>query len=165
MASEVRARYRAPPKSLRPDPETQGGGASGRRREPNETRGDYEVGYGKPPEHTRFRKGESGNPKGRPKGSKNLKTELAEELQERVAVKEGGRRCEVSKQRAMIKSLMARALQGDARAATLIINMVARFLDQTEENDLEAPLSADDLAILERFKAKVRGEYGKRKRL
>ena len=41
---------------------------------------DYDVGYKKPPKHGRFRKGRSGNAKGRPKGGKNLKTELMEEL-------------------------------------------------------------------------------------
>ena len=44
----------------------------------------YEVGYGKPPKHTRFQPGQSGNPRGRPKGTKNLKTDLEEELSERV---------------------------------------------------------------------------------
>ncbi len=43
---------------------------------------DYEVGYGKPPRHTRFQPGRSGNPRGRPKDTKNLKTDLIEELAE-----------------------------------------------------------------------------------
>ena len=60
---------------------------------PPEAARDYEVGYGKPPRHTRFKKGQSGNPRGRPSGSKNLKTLLNEALNERVVVtEEGGRR-------------------------------------------------------------------------
>ena len=46
----------------------------------------YEVGYGKPPRHTRFIKGQSGNPRGRPTGAKNLKTLLSEALNETVIV-------------------------------------------------------------------------------
>ncbi len=77
---------------------------------------DYEIGYGKPPEHTQFKKGQSGNSKGRPKGSKNLTADRTEELAEMIVVTEGGRRRPISKQRAMIKSLFrflgAAALSG-----------------------------------------------------
>jgi hypothetical protein len=73
--------------------------------------GDYEVGYGKPPERTRFKKGKSGNPKGRSKGAKNLKTDLIEELQENITVREGDRTVRISKQRAIVKTLVAKTLK------------------------------------------------------
>ena len=117
---------------------------------------DYEVGYGKPPKHTRFKPGSSGNPKGRSKGSKNFGSELLEELQEQIAVKESGRRRTVSKQRAVLKSLIARAMQGDTRAASLIATMVSRFLRQDDEPEEQTDLSGDDLAILEDYARRVR---------
>ena len=116
----------------------------------------YEVGYGKPPVSTRFKSGKSGNSKGRPKGVKNLKTELTEELQERVRVREGGKTRTVSKQRAMLKRLSEKALQGDTKSASLIINMVARFLTPDEGDDATPELSPEDLAILDDFRARVR---------
>src|SRR5262249_42455656 len=73
----------------------------------------YKIGYGKPPKGTQFKKGTSGNPKGRPKGSLNLSTDLAAELSEQITLREGGRSRRVSKQRALIKSLLSKALQGD----------------------------------------------------
>ena len=86
---------------------------------------EYDVGYGRPPKHGRFAPGQSGNPKGRKKGSKNLATDLAEELAEKIRVREGVRERSVSKQRAILKALVAKALKGDTRAAHLLIGLVA----------------------------------------
>ena len=78
--------------------------------------GDYKVGYGRPPEHTRFRKGQSGNPQGRPKGAKDLGGVFHRLLGEVVNVREGERSRSMTKGEAMLQALMARALRGDARA-------------------------------------------------
>jgi hypothetical protein len=101
MAREVRRRSRPPP------PPT----ATVADAEPDAAKdvADYEVGYKTPPKDTQFKPGQSRNPNGRPKGARNLKTDLADELQERIVLREGGERRTVSKQRAMLK-LMERAL-------------------------------------------------------
>jgi hypothetical protein len=76
---------------------------------PSENKGDYEVGYGKPPRDTRFPKGQSGNPRGRPSGAKNLKTLLSEALNEPVIVTENGGRRKVTKRQAIITQLVNRS--------------------------------------------------------
>ena len=116
---------------------------------------DYEVGYGKPPKHTRFKPGESGNPKGRPKGTKNLATDLSEELAEKIVVNEGGKQLKISKQRAMIKSLLAKALKGDTRAATVLLKLLIDAEQATTKNAVVESLSEDDQAILARFAERV----------
>ena len=116
---------------------------------------DYKVGYKKPPKSGQFQPGQSGNKKGRPKGARNLKTELAEELRERIPIKEGGKQKKVSKQRAMIKALTAKAVQGDTKAATLIINMSYRLLsDQVDAPEVEN-LTAEDRRILKAFEQRL----------
>lgn len=119
--------------------------------------GDYEVGYGKPPKGAQFQKGQSGNSAGRPKGTKNLKTDLLEELQERVLVREAGGERQLSKQRALLKSITAKAIKGDTRAANIILSMVLRVLEEDPDGGVEYPLSSEEWAILRGLDARLPG--------
>lgn len=67
------------------------------------------VGYGRPPRNTRWRKGQSGNPSGRPKGSRNLHTEVIEALTAPVEVIVGGKTVTMSKFAAVLNAAIARA--------------------------------------------------------
>lgn len=96
---------------------------------------DEEVGYGKPPKSTRFKEGQSGNPKGRPKEAKNLATIVAEVCRERVKVKsENGKYYYMTKIEAIMKQLTNQAAKGDikaVRASFAIINMFPEFKEPT----------------------------------
>jgi hypothetical protein len=101
---------------------------------------DYRVGYACPPKQHQFRPGQSGNPAGRPKGARNIKTELVEELSELVTVEDGNKIVEVSKSRAVIKTLLRLAIAGDARAIATVMGSCARALgNDSADDEVEAP--------------------------
>jgi hypothetical protein len=112
---------------------------------------DYEVGYKRPPMNTRFRKGQTGNPHGRPKGARNIKTDLAEELGERIGITVQGSHRKITKQRALIKAQVANAIKGDPRAAALVWNMSCRMFHPEDTTQEIANQSPEDAAIVEAF--------------
>ena len=118
------------------------------------TRADYEVGYGKPPKHTRFTPGQSGNPKGRPKGTRNFKTDLKATLKAPVKVTRDGKPRKVSTQEAMLLRLREKALAGDARALDRLISLAQTY--NNEELTAASGMSADDTMLLELFKSRVK---------
>jgi hypothetical protein len=84
------------------------------------------VGYKRPPNATRFRKGKSGNSKGRPKGSENLSKILQDVLGERISVSEGGKLKRMSKAEALVQLMFNHALKGDIKA----IGGILEFADK-----------------------------------
>src|SRR3984893_10852151 len=99
---------------------------------PPDSEGDYGGGYGKPPRETRFGKGQSGNPRGRPSGAKNFKTLLSDALNEPVIVTENGGRLKVTKRQAIITQLVNRSATADWRAIKILLDLVRDIEGQTE---------------------------------
>ena len=119
---------------------------------------DYEVGYGKPPRHTRFKKGQSGNPRGRSNGSNNLSTLLSEALNEPVIVAEDGGRRTISKHRAIITQLVNRSAKGDLRALKILLDILQEIERRTEPASSETSFSPSDDKVIAQLKARLQGE-------
>jgi len=115
---------------------------------------DYKVGYGRPPQHSQFRPGQSGNPAGRPKGLNNLATDVKRTLEEPVRVKEGGRPRKISTQRGVLMRLREKALLGDDHALDLLLKLEHRFNNEASEI-VAQDLPADDQAILADYRAEI----------
>jgi hypothetical protein len=101
---------------------------------------NYDVGYGKPPENTRFKPGQSGNPRGRPKGSRNkipalneerLKTIILEEAYRTITVNDGDRRVTLPMAQAVVRTLALNAAKGNQRA----LNLFTELLLSTERDN------------------------------
>jgi hypothetical protein len=92
----------------------------------NKPPGDYEVGYGKPPKSGQFKKGQSGCPSGGKKKPPTLHELLAAELDQIVSVKTaGGKIIKMTKAQAMAKRIVRDALDGDHKAQTLALKILA----------------------------------------
>jgi hypothetical protein len=121
------------------------------------------VGYCNPPEHTRFRKGLSGNPNGRPKGALNMATVLERMLRESVVVTENGRQRTVTKLEAAVKQLIDKATLGELKA----LQLLSALLRSAEEHEIEEPTTnpvldeVDEkvvLGIMKRFETSRKGD-------
>jgi len=113
--------------------------------------GDYQVGYGRPPKHGQFKKGQSGNPKGRPKGAKNFRTEVEEILRSTVTVKHAGKPKSVRTIKAALMRLKEKALKGDQRALEHLLAYAQDVSDTANARLRERQLSSLEEEILGRF--------------
>ena len=91
------------------------------------------VGRNSPPVEHQFKPGQSGNPRGRPRGSRNVKTIVQEFARERHKVKEGGRRRSVTTIELLLRLLVGMSLNGDVRASKLLDRLRDQYDPNTEE--------------------------------
>jgi len=120
----------------------------------------YDVGKGKPPKSSQFQSGRSGNPKGRPKGRRNLSTEIAEVLNAAVPITENGRPRKVTSRMAALMKLRKKALEGDGRAMDRFLELALTHAAEEAAAAGERTLSAAEDEILARYIGTVTGQGG-----
>ena len=109
-------------------------------------------GYKRPPKSGQFKAGQSGNPRGRPKGTRNLKTDLDKILRKRIRIRENGETREISRQEAVLLSLFTKAMQGgDVRAANTIVAMVLKLNPPAPADEAPEEITDSDRAIIEDY--------------
>jgi hypothetical protein len=113
----------------------------------------YEIGYKRPPKSGQFKQGQSGNPKGRRKGSRNFLTLLEQELGQSIVVNENGYKKKITRLQAMVKRLVAGALQGEHRSLLTLIEILRRT-GRFEDSGIDSLLPDDYEAILDSYIAR-----------
>jgi hypothetical protein len=111
------------------------------------------VGYRNPPKLTRFKKGQTGNPKGRPKGSVSLQQLIRKYLSQRITITVGNRRQTVTKKEAIAMTIVTSGLKSDPRAVATILQVEAIAEHKAEPPDPNTPLKDDEIvaALKQRF--------------
>ena len=118
-------------------------------------RSGYDIGYGKPPLHGQFKDGVSGNPSGRKKGLRSLKTDLEAELLETITVTKNGQLLKLSMQQLMIKALTAKAAKGDTKAIGQLIDLIRDIFGLGVESGTDREqVSADDDEVIQGYIAR-----------
>lgn len=142
----VRIRRRPPQSGGRPA-EATADNAENRPAEP-----DYEVGFGKPPKATQFKKGQSGNPNGRPKGIRNYRPLVQQELDAVRTIRRDGEELQLPTRHILILRLFEKALAGDLKALREVLAFDDDFLETAKDEllatDDEQITSEGDRAII-----------------
>lgn len=117
----------------------------------------YTVGYKKPPRQGQFKKGKSGNPSGRPKGTPNFATALEQVLSEQVVINEGGQRRTITKLEAAVKQLVNKATMGDSRATQQLLKVLSALDgDSTPASQPTLALTASDEQVMDSIAQRIR---------
>src|SRR4051812_47295910 len=120
-------------------------------------------GYGRPPKHSQFKKGESGNIHGRPRNAASFKADLAAELKEKLVLTENGKARKITKQRAFIKTLTAAAIKKDIRAVNALLACM-RYFGVGAEEVTPQNVDIEDLELLETYLAQQRKRQSRAER-
>jgi hypothetical protein len=120
---------------------------------------NYVVGRGRPPLLTRWKPGQSGNPKGRPKGAKNIMTCFRQELNRKIDIRERGIVRRVTSREAIAKTITNRALKGDPKLLPVIM-AIDRDVSALEARE-KRKRSLDGMTAqeaMEAYRRSIRGE-------
>ena len=122
-----------------------------RKRSAKRDQRDYEIGFGRPPKATRFKPGGSGNPRGRPKGSRPVGAVLQEVLRQRIPVTENGRTRRLPALEVMLRRLANEAMRSEPSAVKLMLSLVDRYAEAPEATLSVDEVLAEDQAIIARY--------------
>ncbi len=147
--ARVRIRTRPAPDPVSVEEPAEADGPSG-------AAAEYDVGYKKPPRHSQFQPGRSGNPKGRPRAAKGLHTLVRDTLTQKVAVRTANGTKKISRIEAVLQKTVEQAMKGNPRALAELIklysnavpNEAAQIVPELRDQDL----TATDLATLEELR-------------
>ena len=114
---------------------------------------DQKIGYGNPPRRDMWKPGQSGNPKGRPKGTRNFKTDVQATLQAPVRVTRDGKLQKISTQEAVLFRLREKALHGDVRALNRLLELAIAY--NNHEFAASVSLTAEDENILRIYRERL----------
>jgi hypothetical protein len=115
-------------------------------------RSDDDIGYGRPPRAHQFKPGQSGNPKGRPKGARNEATILHELLNRKISIREGGRTRKITVLEAILLRFTEDSLKGNTKSAAFLLNRHGTLVaGEPQRSDI----SDDDQQILEDFARRI----------
>jgi hypothetical protein len=112
---------------------------------------EYTVGYGKPPKSGQFAKGKSGNPKGRPKGSRNVLTEFNEVNRELVRVNINGKARKVTRFKAIHYQLSNQAIAGNLAATKIVVQLQQSFEEPEHGDDRPSVSNLRDQMVIANF--------------
>jgi hypothetical protein len=111
----------------------------------------YDVGYRRPPKETQFVAGKSGNPNGRPKGSRPLGAVLRDIIRQKIAVTENGKTRRIATLEVMLRRLVNDAIRSDVKAMKLLLSLVDRYAESPEAELRLDELLVEDQTILAKF--------------
>ena len=133
--------------------------------QPVKREGEYEVGYGKPPRATQFKRGQSGTPSGRPKAAKGINTIVCESLTQKVSVRTANGEKRITRIEAVLHKTVEQAMKGNPRALAELIRLYGAAVpeprpDTPHDHAAEEDLAAADVAILQAYQQLMAGENG-----